>query len=88
MTYSPSVSGSRTQYPIRLAYASTIHKSQGQTMEKTVIDLGDTEKSLGLTFVENYKKTYFSRNQINLWLLAYKALPLYLNNDDKRYFLY
>ena len=24
------------------------------------------------------KKTYFSRNQINLWLLAYKALPLYL----------
>jgi hypothetical protein len=33
-SYSSFVSGSRTQYPIRLAYASTIHKSQGQTMEK------------------------------------------------------
>ena len=45
--YSPAFSGFRTQYPLRLAYASTIHKSQGQTMEKIVIDLGDTEKSLG-----------------------------------------
>jgi hypothetical protein len=50
-TYSPNVSGSRTQYPFRLAYASTIHKSQGQTLDKVVIDLGNCEKSLGLTFV-------------------------------------
>ena len=41
---SPSVSGSRTQYPIRLAYARyTRCKSQGQTMIKIVSDLGDTE---------------------------------------------
>ena len=39
----PAVSGSRTQYPIRQAYDSTIHKSQRQTMKKIVIDLGDTE---------------------------------------------
>jgi ATP-dependent exoDNAse (exonuclease V) alpha subunit len=29
----------------------TIHKSQGQTISKTVIKLGDKEQSLGLTFV-------------------------------------
>jgi ATP-dependent DNA helicase PIF1 len=49
--YNPNFSGSRTQYPIRLAYALTIHKSQGQTLDKVVIDLGKNERSLGLAFV-------------------------------------
>ena len=41
----------RIKYPIRLSYALTIHKSQGQTIQKAVIDLGKKEQSLGLTFV-------------------------------------
>ncbi|MCX5833141.1 MAG: WYL domain-containing protein [Deltaproteobacteria bacterium] len=32
--------GSFTQYPVRLAFAVTIHKSQGKTFEKVVIDVG------------------------------------------------
>lgn len=32
--------GSFIQYPIRLAFAVTIHKSQGKTFEKVVIDVG------------------------------------------------
>ena len=44
----------------KLAYALTIHKSQGATLKQAVIDLGKCEKTLGLTFVAlsrlcNYK---------------------------------
>ncbi len=49
--YNPVFSCSRKQYAIRLAYALTKHKSQGQTLDKVVIDLGKNERSLGLAFV-------------------------------------
>ena len=41
----------RKRFPLKLAYAITIHKSQGLTLELIVIDIGDSEFAAGLTYV-------------------------------------
>ena len=42
---------SRKQFPLVLAWAITIHKSQGMTLDRAVIDVGVKEFSPGLSFV-------------------------------------
>jgi len=41
---------SRTMLPLRLAFAITFHKSQGMTIERVVVNLGDAESHVGGTF--------------------------------------
>lgn len=45
------VIGSFTQFPLKLAWAITIHKSQGRTFENIVIDLGTGAFAHGQTYV-------------------------------------
>jgi len=42
---------SRRQFPITLAFALTIHKSQGLTLDRVVLDIKDKDKTTGLTYV-------------------------------------
>jgi len=41
----------RQQLPLQLAWAMTIHKCQGLTLEKAWIDLGKSESVTGMTYV-------------------------------------
>ncbi len=57
-TYNPTTKKLRkdvvaefTQFPLRLAWAVTIHKSQGATYERAVVDLGARVFSPGQTYV-------------------------------------
>ena len=43
--------GSFTQYPLKLAWAITIHKSQGKTFDKVVIDIGRGTFAHGQVYV-------------------------------------
>ena len=43
--------GAFTQYPIRLAWAVTIHKSQGKTFDRVVIDIGRGAFAHGQVYV-------------------------------------
>lgn len=43
--------GSFTQYPLKLAWAVTIHKSQGKTFEKVIIDIGRGTFASGQMYV-------------------------------------
>jgi ATP-dependent DNA helicase PIF1 len=42
---------SRVQYPLRIAYTMTIHKSQGMTLDKAVVDPGLQDICPGMLFV-------------------------------------
>ena len=49
--FEPKVIGTFEQYPIKLSWAATIHKCQGQTFENAVVDLDTGAFAHGMTYV-------------------------------------
>jgi ATP-dependent DNA helicase PIF1 len=47
----PKATVARRQIPLRLAYAITIHKAQGATLDCALIDVGDTTFEYGQAYV-------------------------------------
>jgi len=58
--------GSFTQYPLRLAWAVTIHKSQGKTFDHVVIDIGRGTFASGQTYVALSRCTSFEGIQLKV----------------------
>jgi ATP-dependent DNA helicase PIF1 len=50
-TLTQKTSGSFTQFPLKLAWAITIHKSQGKTFSRVMIDLGNGAFAKGQAYV-------------------------------------
>ena len=44
-------SGSRQQFPLILGWAITVHKSQGLTLKRVILGIGNNECQIGLTYV-------------------------------------
>lgn len=53
------VMGNFTQYPIKLAWAVTIHKAQGQTFDRVIIDIGSGTFAHGQMYVALSRCTNF-----------------------------
>ncbi|MBL9029649.1 MAG: ATP-binding domain-containing protein, partial [Caedimonas sp.] len=78
--------GTYTQYPLMLAWAVTIHKSQGKTFERVIIDMGKGAFAQGQSYVALSRctslegmvlKKRFSRNHIWMDHTVVKFLTRY-----------
>ena len=64
-TIESEIIGSFTQYPLKLAWAVTIHKSQGKTFDRVIIDMGRGAFAHGQAYVALSRCTSFGGIVLN-----------------------
>lgn len=72
-----------TQFPLRLAWAVTIHKAQGKTLDEAMIDLGPRAFAAGQTYVAFSRLT--SLDGLHL-ARPLKPSDIIVDQDVKRFF--
>jgi hypothetical protein len=78
-------SGSVKGMPLTLAWAITIHKAQGMTLDRVTIDLGRKEFTSGLTFVALSRATTFDGMRVHSFdLERYKRIENGVYVDARR----
>ncbi len=71
-----------TYMPLRLAYALTIHKSQGMTLDAVTIDLGNSVFSPG----QAYTALSRAKNLESVWLLKFSASAFKIDNEVAQFY--
>ena len=81
--------GKYTQIPCKLAWAITIHKSQGKTFDNVIIDLGRGSFSSGQTYVApsrctSLKGIYLTKEVTRRDIFIEKSIKYFLDYLNKR----
>lgn len=71
----------RTQIPLKLAWASTVHKAQGQTLDYAIMDLGSSIFCAGQAYVALSRV----RDLSGLFLVRYDSKKVYAHEEALAY---